>query len=91
MENWRNGELVIDEQNNVSLEINRKYHNNGRPKSSVNIINGVMEGYYREYNDSGAIVLSKIYEKIKSLQKEESLMVMDYNKVHGLIFITMEK
>jgi antitoxin component YwqK of YwqJK toxin-antitoxin module len=65
MENWRNGELVIDEQNNVSLEINRKYHNNGRPKSSVNIINGVMEGYYREYNDSGIIVLSKLYEKNK--------------------------
>ena len=65
MEVWKNGELVQDELANVKLDIKRDYHNNGRPKSSVNIINGVKEGVYREFDKEGNITISKLYEKDK--------------------------
>jgi len=65
MEIWKRGELVEDELANVKLDIKRDYHNNGRPKSSVNIINGVKEGVYREFDKEGNITISKLYEKDK--------------------------
>ncbi|MBL0097651.1 MAG: toxin-antitoxin system YwqK family antitoxin [Bacteroidetes bacterium] len=65
MEIWKNGSLVEDELANVKLDIKREYHNTGRPKSSVNIINGVKEGVYREFDKEGNITISKLYEKDK--------------------------
>jgi len=63
MEIWKNGELMQDELVNVKLDIKREYHNNGRPKSSVNLINGIKEGVYREFDREGNITVSKLYEK----------------------------
>ena len=63
MEIWKDGELAKDELTNIKLDIQRKYHNNGRPKSSVNLINGVREGAYREFDQQGKITLSRLYEK----------------------------
>ena len=63
MEIWKNDELVPDEAVNVKLDIKRDYYNNGRPKSSVNLINGVKEGVYRDYDNLGTITGSKLYDK----------------------------
>ena len=63
MEIWKNGQLVPDEAVNIQLEIKRDYFNNGRPKSSVNLINGVKEGVYREYDNRGTITGSRLYDK----------------------------
>lgn len=65
MEVWKNGELVQDELANIKLDIKREYHNNGRPKSSVNIIDGVKEGVLREFDREGNITTSRLYEKDK--------------------------
>jgi antitoxin component YwqK of YwqJK toxin-antitoxin module len=65
MEIWKNGELALDEAVNMKLDIKRDYYNNGRPKSSVNLINGVKEGVYREYDNLGKITGSKLYDKDK--------------------------
>jgi len=61
MEVYKNGELVVDKSQNVKLEIKRDYHNNGRPKSSVNLIDGKKQGVYREYNREGKITTAKMF------------------------------
>ncbi|MFM1744316.1 MAG: hypothetical protein RLZZ630_253, partial [Bacteroidota bacterium] len=63
MEIWKNGELSKDELANVKLDIKRDYHNNGRPKSSVNLINGLREGVYREFDNKGNTTGSRLYDK----------------------------
>lgn len=59
---YRAGQRVIDQTPDVKLEIDRDYHNNGRVKSSVNIIDGKKQGVYREYNRTGEITASKMYQ-----------------------------
>lgn len=59
---YRNGQRVIDQTPDVKLEIDRDYHNNGRVKSSVNIIDGKKQGVYREYSRTGEITASKMYQ-----------------------------
>ena len=64
MEVYRNDELVLeDPRNNVTLEIERDYHEGGYVKSSVNLIDGIKQGVYREYDTRGNITTSKIYTK----------------------------
>lgn len=58
---YRNGQLVVDKTPDVQLEIQRDYHNNGRVKSSVNLIDGKKQGVYREYSRSGEITASRMY------------------------------
>lgn len=61
MEVYRNGQPVVDNTPDVKLEIDRDYHNNGRVKSSVNLIDGKKQGVYREYSRTGEITASKMY------------------------------
>ncbi|MBL0340721.1 MAG: hypothetical protein IPP71_07280 [Bacteroidetes bacterium] len=61
MEVYKNGELVVDKLQSVKLEIKRDYHNNGRPKSSVNLIDGKKQGVYREYSREGVITSAKMF------------------------------
>src|SRR5688572_8808778 len=61
VEMYKDGVLVIDQTADVKLEIERDYHNNGRVKSSVNIIDGRKQGVYREYDRQGTITASKVY------------------------------
>lgn len=61
MEVYRNGQIVVDNTPDVKLEIERDYHNNGRVKSSVNIIDGKKQGVYREYSRTGEITASKMF------------------------------
>jgi antitoxin component YwqK of YwqJK toxin-antitoxin module len=61
LEIYKDGNLLVQDAAQVDLQIKRMYHNNGRPKSSVNMINGHYEGYYREYDREGKIIASKMY------------------------------
>jgi antitoxin component YwqK of YwqJK toxin-antitoxin module len=61
LEIYKNGELIVQDAAQVDLQIKRMYHNNGRPKSSVNKINGHLEGVYREYDRDGKIIGGKMY------------------------------
>lgn len=62
---YRNGELFIDKLTHKELTIDRDYYNNGRPKSSVNLLDGIKQGVYREYDRNGNITAGKIYRDDK--------------------------
>ena len=63
IEVYKNDLLVQNDAVNLKLDIKRDYYNNGRPKSSVTLINGVKSGVYRDYDREGKITSSKIYDK----------------------------
>jgi len=62
---YDHGREVVDKVTAADLKIKRYYHNNGRPKSSVNTINGLRQGIYREYDREGIITAGKLYRDDK--------------------------
>ncbi|MEP7265208.1 MAG: hypothetical protein ABI772_11955, partial [Bacteroidota bacterium] len=63
IELYKNDILLTDDAINLKLDIKRDYYNNGRPKSSVTLINGVKSGVYRDYDREGKVTSSKLYDK----------------------------
>lgn len=64
-EKYKNGDLVIEKVNKVKLEVQRDYFDNGKAKSSVNVINGKKEGALKEFDASGNITAGKLYRNNK--------------------------
>ncbi|MBK7681679.1 MAG: hypothetical protein IPJ26_03980 [Bacteroidetes bacterium] len=56
----------------------------------MNIINGVKEGVYREFDKEGNITISKLYEKDKVYAEGGTVDAQGDNKESGSIFIKME-
>ena len=55
------GELIVDAQELVRLEIETEFFDNAKPRLIKSFKNGVPEGIWKEYNDTGKIVNSYVY------------------------------
>jgi len=58
-----NGELEESTQELANVEIKTEYHPNGIPKLTATYKNGVLEGVAREFDDSGRIVRSVVFQE----------------------------
>ncbi|CAN5394475.1 toxin-antitoxin system YwqK family antitoxin [soil metagenome] len=58
---WENGQLVKNPPELAKIETVITYHNNGRPKEIGNYKDGVPEGVFRTYSDSGTIIGAEVY------------------------------
>lgn len=58
---WENGVLVKNPPELAKIETVTTYHPNGRPKEVGNYKDGVPEGVFRLYSDSGTIIGAEVY------------------------------
>lgn len=62
LEKYRDGELVMDTEESVILDIRNSYYSDGSVKSSGGYVDGVKEGTHRIYDESGVVVKSEVYK-----------------------------
>jgi antitoxin component YwqK of YwqJK toxin-antitoxin module len=62
LEKYRDGELVVDTEESVILDIRNTYYSDGSVKSSGGYVDGVKEGTHRIYDESGTVIKSKVYK-----------------------------
>ncbi|MCA1761462.1 MAG: toxin-antitoxin system YwqK family antitoxin [Cryomorphaceae bacterium] len=63
LEKYRDGELVVDSEESVILDLRSTYYPNGKVKSTGGYVDGVKEGVHRLYDEDGSISTAITYEK----------------------------
>lgn len=61
LEKYRDGELVVDSEESVILDIRNTYYPDGSVKSSGGYVDGVKEGTHRIYDESGTVIKSQVF------------------------------
>ena len=63
LEKFREGDLVLDSEEAVILDIRSTYYSDGSVKSTGGYVDGMKEGTHRSYDRDGNIISGKIYRK----------------------------
>lgn len=62
LEKFREGELVVDTEESVILDLRNTYYSDGSVKSTGGYVDGVREGTHRFYDEEGNIISAEIYD-----------------------------
>jgi len=65
LEKYRDGELVMDSEESVILDLRNTYYPDGTVKSSGGYVDGVKEGVHRRYDENGVITTAITYSRGK--------------------------
>lgn len=61
LEKYEWGELVVDAEETIPMDLRKSYHDNGMVATSSTYSNGKRIGVYREYNREGEVISGAIY------------------------------
>ncbi len=61
LEKYRDGQIVIDSEESIILDIRSTYYSDGTVKSSGGYVDGKKEGTHRIYDEEGNIVSGEVY------------------------------
>ncbi len=61
LEKYKDGELVVDSEQSIVLDIRNTYHSNGTIASSGGYVDGEKQGTHRVYDDEGTILRGEVY------------------------------
>jgi antitoxin component YwqK of YwqJK toxin-antitoxin module len=63
LEKYRDGELVVDSEESVILDLRNTYYPDGKVKSSGGYVEGKKEGTHRVYASTGEVISGELYSK----------------------------
>lgn len=63
LEKYRDGELVVDSEESVILDLRNTYHEDGTLKSTGGYVDGIKEGTHRLYDRDGNLEGGELYSK----------------------------
>lgn len=62
LEKYRDGQIVIDSEESIILDIRNTYYSDGTVKSSGGYVDGKKEGTHRIYDEDGNIISGEVYK-----------------------------
>lgn len=61
LEKYKDGQLVVDSEQSIVLDLKSTYYSNGKVKSSGGYVDGKKEGTHRVYDEEGNILGGEVY------------------------------
>ncbi len=62
LEKYRDGELVVDTEESIVLDLKSTYYEDGTVRSTGGYVDGKKEGTHRTYNEDGSILTGEVYK-----------------------------
>jgi antitoxin component YwqK of YwqJK toxin-antitoxin module len=62
LEKYRDGELVVDTEESIVLDLKSTYFENGTVRSTGGYVDGKKEGTHRTYNEDGSVSTGEVYK-----------------------------